>query len=68
VDAAIHKEVLDRYSKLNIAPYRGFIQPRLDAVNDDQGNIIDVKVAYPNQFLRQMMFYGKSYSFLPAMN
>ncbi|RYY51523.1 MAG: dihydrofolate reductase [Chitinophagaceae bacterium] len=67
VDRALHKEVLDRYAKLNVKPYRGFIQPRLVPVmNGDQ--ITDVKVEYPTSFYEQMMEYAKKYSFLPVKN
>jgi len=67
VDAAIHKEVKERFSKLNVAPYKGFIQPRLIAVEKD-GKITDVKVEYPTSFSEQMLEYGKKYSFLPNVN
>lgn len=65
VDQAIHKEVLDRSEKLNIAPYAGFMNPKLTPVTDASGNITDVKVEYMNRFSEQMMFYAKEYSFLP---
>lgn len=68
VDAAVHKEVLERNAKLNIAPYRGFIQPRLEPLKDEKGNITDVRIIYPPQFMKQMMYYGKMYSFLPLVN
>ncbi|MBX7242878.1 MAG: dipeptidyl peptidase 3 [Bacteroidia bacterium] len=68
VDAALHKEVLERYKKLNDKPYKGFIQPRLVPVTDASGKITDVKVEYPNNFLEQMLYYGKEYSFLPNYN
>jgi len=67
VDADIHKEVLARTEKLNIAPYGGFINPRLVPVM--QGDkIVDVKVEYPADFTEQMLEYGKKYSFLPDYN
>ncbi|WP_423149490.1 dipeptidyl-peptidase 3 family protein [Rubrolithibacter danxiaensis] len=67
VDQDLLKEVLDRYSKLDIKPYKGFIQPKLVPIM--KGNeIIDVKVTYPASFYQQMMEYGKKYSFLPVMN
>jgi dipeptidyl-peptidase III len=67
VDRTLHKEVLERYSKLGIKPYRGFIQPRLVPVmNGDK--ITDVKVEYPESFFGQMMEYAKKYSFLPVKN
>lgn len=67
VDEAIHKEVKERFAQLNVAPYKGFIQPRLVAVEKD-GKIVDVKVEYPRSFSDQMLEYGKKYSFLPIKN
>jgi dipeptidyl-peptidase-3 len=67
VDPALHKEVLERYAKLKLAPYKGFIQPRLVPVMTD-GKITDVKVEYPDNFIEQMLNYGKNYSFLPVNN
>lgn len=64
VDANIHKEVLDRSEKLNIAPYAGFMNPLLEPVKDEAGNITDVKVSYVNKFSEQMLFYSKNYGFL----
>jgi dipeptidyl-peptidase-3 len=67
VDPALHKEILARYAKLNIKPYRGFVQPRLVPVMN--GNeISDVKVEYPTSFYEQMMEFGKKYAFLPIKN
>jgi dipeptidyl-peptidase III len=66
VDQALHKEVLSRAEKLNIPPYGGFINPRLVAVTDDQGNITDVKVEYPDDFTKQMLEYAEQFSFLPV--
>ena len=67
VDQALHKEVLERYSKLNIAPYQGFIQPKLIPVKEGD-KIIDVKIEYPKNFVEQMLDYGKYYSLLPVIN
>lgn len=67
VDPELHKEVLERYKKLNIAPYAGFINPKLVPVMDGE-NIIDVKVEYPDDFTKQMLEYAKDYSFLPVSN
>jgi dipeptidyl-peptidase-3 len=67
VDPALHKEVLDRYNKLNIPPYAGFIQPKLTPVMEGD-KIIDVKVEYPKGFKDQMMEYGRKYSLLPLNN
>ncbi|TSA26523.1 MAG: dihydrofolate reductase [Ignavibacteriales bacterium] len=67
VDQEIHKEVLERYKKLNISPYAGFINPKLVLVmNGNQ--IIDVKIEYPEDFTKQMLEYAKEYSFLPTYN
>lgn len=67
IDQELHKEILDRYSKLNIAPYAGFIQPKLTPVMKD-GKVIDVKISYPADFSTQMLEYGKEYGLLPAIN
>jgi len=63
----LHAEVLARYEKLGIAPYGGFINPRLVPVMDGD-EIADVKVAYPDDFTEQMLEYAREYSFLPTNN
>lgn len=67
VDQELLKEVLGRYAKLNVKPYKGFIQPKLVPVLKGT-EITDVKVTYPTSFYQQMMEYSKNYSFLPIMN
>ena len=67
VDQALHKEVLERYKKLNIAPYQGFIQPKLVPVMDGD-KVTDVKLEYPSNFAQQMLEYGQKYRFLPNYN
>jgi dipeptidyl-peptidase-3 len=67
IDPALHKEVLARYEKLGAAPYSGFIQPRLVPQVED-GKIVDVKIEYPDDFVEQMLEYGKNHSFLPHYN
>lgn len=67
VDAVLHAEVLERYKKLNIAPYGGFINPKLVPVMEG-GKMTDVKVEYPEDFTTQMLEYAKEYSFLPFVN
>ncbi|HTN16824.1 MAG TPA: hypothetical protein VL092_04020, partial [Chitinophagaceae bacterium] len=67
VNQALHKEVLERFAKLNIKPYKGFIQPRLVPVMKGE-QITDVTIEYPDSFYGQMMEYAKKYAFLPAMN
>lgn len=68
VDPDMHSEVLKRYEKLNMAPYAGFIQPKLEAITSEDGEITDVKISYPEDFVEQMMEYGDKYSFLPLYN
>ncbi len=67
VNVALQKEVIARYKKLNIAPYSGFIQPKLTPVKKD-GKIMNVKISYPDDFTKQMMGFSKNYSFLPNFN
>jgi dipeptidyl-peptidase III len=67
IDQALHKEVLDRYSKLNIAPYAGFIQPKLVPVMEGD-KIKDVYIQYPESFKSQMLEYGVKYGLLPPVN
>ena len=67
VDAKLHKEILERFAKLGIKPYRGFIQPKLTPIMNGS-DITDVKVEYPDNFFQQMMDYGKNYGFLPVKN
>ncbi len=67
VDRKLHDEVLRRYAALQIAPYAGFINPRLVPVEKD-GKIVDVKVEYPDNFVVQMLEYGETYSLLPTYN
>ncbi len=64
VDEKLHEEVLERSKKLNIPPYGGFINPELEAVKDKDGNITNVKVNYPDDFVKQMLSYSKDYGFL----
>jgi dipeptidyl-peptidase-3 len=67
VDPELHAEVLSRYEKLNIAPYGGFINPRLVPVMKGD-EIVDVKIEYPDDFVEQMLEYARDYSFLPTYN
>lgn len=71
VDPELHAEVLRRYETLNVAPYSGFINPRLMPVVENTANgveIVDVKVEYPTDFVEQMLEYAQSYSHLPTVN
>ena len=67
VDQAIHEEVLARAEPLNIAPYKGFIQPRIVAV-EENGEIVDVRVEHPQDFVERMLELEDNYSFLPIEN
>ena len=64
VDAALHSEVLERYRHLNLAPYKGFINPVLRPVTDETGVITDVTVDYTESYEAQMLRYSKEYGFL----
>ena len=64
VDQKLHKEVLDRYSKLDIPPYRGFVNPVYTAVYDDKGNITDVTISYDEGYTDQMLRLSRDYSTL----
>ncbi len=66
VDPALHEEVLKRYSKLNLAPYTGFVNPYLEPEYSESGEIVDVKVRYTGDFLEQMLYYGRQFSCLPV--
>lgn len=71
VDPELHAEVLRRYASLNVAPYSGFINPRLMPVVENTSTgveIIDVKLEYPDDFVEQMLEYAQSYSHLPHEN
>ena len=68
VDPVLHAEVLARYAKLNLAPYTGFVNPVLTPVVDAKGKITDVTVSYVDDYLQQMLEYGKKYAFLPVSN
>lgn len=64
VDGQLHREVLSRYERLDIAPYKGFINPRLTPVRDEQGQIVDVEVDYTESYEHQMLRYSTEYGFM----
>ena len=71
VDKDLHQEVLARYEKLDLAPFSGFINPKLTPIfegGEEGGKLIDVKISYPSDFSQQMVDYGKNYSLLPYVN
>ena len=68
VEPELHKEVLARYEKLNLAPYKGFVNPVYVAETDAEGNITDVKISYEEGYAEQMLRYSKDYANLPYRN
>ena len=68
IDTKLHAEVLERYKALNLAPYKGFINPILTPIYDDAGNITDVNIAYGEAFDKQMLRYSHDYATLPLTN
>lgn len=68
VNPELHKEVLSRYEKLHLAPYKGFVNPVYEAITDAEGNITDVKVSYNEGYAEQMLRYSKDYATLPYRN
>ena len=68
VDPELHKEVLARYEKLHLAPYKGFLNPVYTPETDADGNITDVKISYEEGYAEQMLRYSKDYATLPFRN
>ena len=68
IDPTLHAEILDRYKKLNLAPYKGFINPVYTAVKDAEGNITDVTIDYTEGYAEQMLRYSNEYANLPYRN
>ncbi|MDR0712232.1 MAG: dipeptidyl peptidase 3 [Prevotellaceae bacterium] len=64
VDADLHREILARYQKLNIAPYKGFVNPVYELITDKSGEITDVKATYSEGYAEQMLRYSKEHSWL----
>ena len=64
IDPKLHAEVLQRYRRLNLAPYKGFINPWLLPVNDAAGNIVDIQVNYSESYTHQMLRYSSEYATL----
>ena len=63
-DPKLHNEVLERYAKLNIAPYKGFVNPVYTAVTDESGKITDVTIDYTENYIDQMLRYSSEYATL----
>ena len=68
VDPELHAEVLKRYAALNLAPYKGFVNPVMKLVKNEKGEVTDVTLDYTEGYTQQMVRYGKEYSFLPTYN
>lgn len=62
VDADLHQEILDRYAKLNLAPYKGFLNPVMRPIEDREGQIVDVELDYTESYTDQMLRYSRDYS------
>ena len=68
VDGKLHAEVLNRYEKLNLAPYRGFVNPVYSLVKNKKGEITDVTISYNENYIDQHLRYSKEFSSLPTYN
>ena len=68
VDPALHEEVLARYQKLNLAPYKGFVNPVYQVIRDANGDIMDVKLDFTEGYIEQHLRYSRDYSPLPDVN
>ena len=68
VNQDLHKEILARYQKLNLAPYKGFVNPVYTAVRDAEGNITDVTIDFTEGYVEQHLRYSRDYSPLPDVN
>lgn len=68
IDHDLHAEVLERYEKLDLAPYSGFVNPVYKVEKDDDGNITSIALDYTEGYAEQMMRYSKEHSWLPSYN
>ena len=68
VDQTLHKEILERYAVLNLAPYKGFVNPVYTPVVSKDGSITDVQLDYTEGYIEQHMRYSRDYSLLPDVN
>jgi dipeptidyl-peptidase-3 len=64
LDATLHHEIRERYKRLDLAPYKGFINPKYEPVRDDEGNIIDISISYNEAYDEQMLRYSQRYNTL----
>jgi len=68
IDQELHAEVIERYSKLNLAPYSGFVNPVYNVETDATGKISNITLDYTEGYAEQMMRYAKEHSWLPVYN
>jgi len=68
VDPKLHKEILARYEKLNLAPYKGFVNPVYKPITDANGKITDITISYDENYIDQQLRYSRQYSVLPLKN
>lgn len=68
VDRTLHAEVLERYAKLNLAPYKGFVNPFMKQIKNATGEVTDIVLDYTEGYTDQMLRYSRDYSFLPTYN
>ena len=68
LDSALHKQILNRYAGLNIAPYKGFVNPVYTPIYDKNGNFVDLKIDYTENYVEQHLRYSADYSSLPTFN
>ena len=68
VNRTLHDEVLERYARLNLAPYKGFVNPVMHVVRNDRGETTDITLDYTEGYTEQMLRYGKKYALLPVYN
>jgi dipeptidyl-peptidase-3 len=68
IDKELHAEILARYARLNLAPYKGFVNPAMKEVKNKAGEVTDIVLDYSEGYIEQMLRYGKDYSFLPVYN
>ena len=61
IDSQLHREILERYEKLGIAPYKGFLNPWMKPEYDENGNMVDIKLDYTESYAHQMMRYSSEY-------
>jgi dipeptidyl-peptidase-3 len=64
VDPVVHQEILERYQRLNLAPYKGFINPKMTPVKNDAGEVTDIQIDYTEGYAQQMLRYSSEYGTL----